>query len=298
MKQRTIKKSVETIGIGLHKGEPIKMRLEPLEANSGIVFYRSDLGVSIELKPENVVDTQMATVIGKDEARISTIEHFLSCIYAYGVDNMRISVDNNELPILDGSSIGYCMLLDEAGVIEQSAAKKVLVVTKEIEVKAEHKYTKLTPHDQSEFDFRIKFEHPVIKEQHYSFEFSKENYLNEIAKARTFGFLRELNYLNSKGLALGASVDNVIGLDDTKVLNSEGLRFPDEFVRHKILDAIGDMSLLGMPLIGKYESFAGSHHLNHLLTVELLKNTEAYKVVELEEESEEALEYALNKVFD
>jgi UDP-3-O-[3-hydroxymyristoyl] N-acetylglucosamine deacetylase len=297
MKQRTISKSVETIGIWLHKGEPIKMRLEPLEADSGVVFYRSDLGVSIELKPENVVDTQMATVVGKGDATISTIEHFLSCIYAYGIDNIRVSVDDSELPILDGSSIGYCMLLDEAGIKEQDSAKKVMIITKEIEVRVEHKYTKLTPHNQSEFDFKIKFEHPVIKEQHYNFEFSKQNYLNEIAKARTFGFLKELNYLNSKGLALGASIDNVIGLDDTKVINSEGLRFPDEFVRHKILDAIGDMSILGMPLIGKYESFAGSHHLNHLLTLELLKEKDAYKVVALQEESVKELELAFSKVF-
>jgi len=297
MKQRTISQSVETIGIGLHKGEPIKMRLEPLEADSGVVFYRSDLGVSIELKPENVVDTQMATVVGKGDVTISTIEHFLSCIYAYGIDNIRVSVDDSELPILDGSSIGYCMLLDEAGIKEQDSAKKVMIITKEIEVRVEHKYTKLTPHNQSEFDFKIKFEHPVIKEQHYNFEFSKQNYLNEIAKARTFGFLKELNYLNSKGLALGASIDNVIGLDDTKVINSEGLRFPDEFVRHKILDAIGDMSILGMPLIGKYESFAGSHHLNHLLTLELLKEKDAYKVVALQEESVKELELAFSKVF-
>jgi UDP-3-O-[3-hydroxymyristoyl] N-acetylglucosamine deacetylase len=298
MKQQTIAKPIETIGIGLHKGEPVKVRLEPLEDDMGIIFYRLDLGVSIELKPQNVVDTQMATVIGKNNATISTIEHFLSCIYAYGIDNIRIIVDDGELPILDGSSIGYCMLLDEAGVIKQHKNKKVRIITKPIEIKDGEKWTKLVPHNQSEFDFKIKFEHPVIKEQHYTFEFSKKNYLEQIAKARTFGFLRELNYLNSKGLALGASVNNVIGLDDTKVLNSEGLRFNDEFVRHKILDAIGDMAILGMPLIGRYESFAGSHKLNHLLTLELLKQKDASKVISLETQDNKELELAFSEVFN
>ena len=297
MKQRTIAKPVETIGIGLHKGEPIKMRLEPLDDDSGIVFYRSDKAVTIELKPENVVDTQMATVIGKGDVTISTIEHFLSCIYAYGIDNLRVIIDDNEMPALDGSSIGFCMLLDEAGIVEQKKSKKFMIINKEIEVKQGEKFTKLSPHDATEFKFKIDFEHPVIKEQHFSFEFSKENYLKEIAKARTFGFIKELNYLNSKGLALGANADNVIGLDDTKVINKEGLRFQDEFVRHKILDAIGDMSLLGMPIIGKYESFAGSHNLNHELTMELLKDSEAYKVVSFESEELKEVAKVMEKAF-
>ena len=297
MKQRTITKPVETIGIGLHKGEPIRMRLEPLDDDSGIVFYRSDKAVTIELKPENVVNTQMATVIGKGDVSISTIEHFLSCVYAYGIDNLRVIVDDNELPILDGSSIGYCMLLDEAGITEQKKSKKFMIIKKKVEVQDGDKFTKLTPYDSTEFKFKIDFEHPVIKEQHYSFEFSKENYLKEIAKARTFGFIKELNYLNSKGLALGASADNVIGLDDSKVLNKEGLRFQDEFVRHKILDAIGDMSLLGMPIIGKYESFAGSHHLNHKLTMELLKDSESYKIVSMESEEMKEVAKVMEKAF-
>jgi len=283
MKQLTIASAVETIGIGLHKGEPIKMRLEPLEADSGIIFYRSDKAVTIELKPENVIDTKMATVIGKGDVSISTIEHFLSCIYAYGIDNLKIIVDDNELPILDGSSIGYCMLIDEAGIKRQNKSKKVMIIKKEIKVQDGDKYTKIIPQELSKFNFKIKFEHPVIKEQRYSFEFSKERYLKEIAKARTFGFIKELNYLNSKGLALGASVDNAIALDDNRVINSGGLRYNDEFVRHKILDAIGDMSILGMPIIGMYESFAGSHHLNHLLTLEILKEKESYKIVSLED---------------
>jgi len=281
MYQTTIKKSVELVGIGLHKGSPVRLKLEPLESNSGIVFYRSDVDVSIPLIPDNVVDTKMATVIGKDGHVISTIEHLLSAIYAYGIDNLRVIVDADEVPVMDGSSASFCMILDEAGIQELDIPKKVMRIKKEILIQEGEKYVKLSPSPDLKYDFTIKFPHPVIQKQEYVLEFTKESYKKEISRARTFGFLHEVQYLRSKGLALGGSLENAIVLDEKKILNPEGLRFDDEFVRHKILDAIGDMSLIGMNFIGNYEAMAGSHDLNHKLTLELLKDTENYEVVEL-----------------
>ncbi len=292
MYQTTIQKSAELVGIGLHKGSPVKLKLEPLEANSGIVFYRSDVDVSIPLLPENVVDTKMATVIGKNGHIISTIEHLLSAIYAYGIDNLKITVDADEVPVMDGSSASYCMLLDEAGIVELDAPKKIMRIKKDVEVREGEKYVKLSPSPDLHYDFTIKFPHPVIQEQAYVLHFTKESYKKEIARARTFGFLHEVQYLRSKGLALGGSLENAIVLDEKKILNPEGLRFPDEFVRHKILDAIGDMSLIGMNFIGNYEAMAGSHDLNHKLTIALLENAENYEVIEVVGEKMRELEKA------
>jgi UDP-3-O-[3-hydroxymyristoyl] N-acetylglucosamine deacetylase len=294
MTQTTIEKPVELVGIGLHKGNPVRLRLEPMEAGSGIVFYRKDVSVSIPLKPEYVVDTKMATVIGKDGYFISTIEHLLSAVYAYGIDNLRVIVDADEVPVMDGSSASYCMILDEAGLVHQEQPKQIMRIKKEVMVQDGDKYVKLIPSNELKYDFTIKFKHPVISEQSYVVHLTKEIYKNEIARARTFGFLHEVQYLRSKGLALGGSLENAVVLDDKKVLNSEGLRFNDEFVRHKILDAIGDMSLLGMNFIGNYEAFAGSHDLNHKLTLALLEDPENYEVVELSgvEEQEMAKAYA------
>jgi len=281
MQQTTIAKPVDLVGIGLHKGVPVRLRLEPLEADRGIEFYRSDVKVSIPLKPENVVDTQMATVIGKDGYFISTIEHMLSAVYAYGIDNLRVIVDADEIPVMDGSSASFCMLLDEAGSVNLDAPKKIMKIKKEVIVREGDKYVKLSPSNDLNYDFTIKFNHPVIDEQSFTLNFTKAEYKEKISKARTFGFLHEVQYLRSKGLALGGSLENAVVLDDKKVLNTEGLRFPDEFVRHKILDAIGDMSLLGVNFVGNYEAFAGSHDLNHKLTLALLKEKENYEIVEL-----------------
>ncbi|WP_345992344.1 UDP-3-O-acyl-N-acetylglucosamine deacetylase [Sulfurimonas sp. HSL-1716] len=281
MYQTTIKKPVSLVGIGLHRGNPVNLTLEPLEAGNGIVFVRKDVGVSIPLIPENVVDTKMATVIGKDGYSISTIEHLLSAIYAYGIDNLKVVVDSDEVPVMDGSSASFCMLLDEAGIAEQELPKRIMIIKKDVEIKEGDKYVKLSPSKNLKYDFTIKFAHPVIENQAYVLEFSKENYKKEVARARTFGFLHEVQYLRSKGLALGGSLENAIVLDEKKVLNPEGLRFSDEFVRHKILDAIGDMSLIGMNFIGNYEALAGSHDLNHKLTMELLKDPQNYEIVDI-----------------
>ncbi len=286
MRQTTISKQVELSGIGLHKAVVVKLRLEPQSENSGIVFYREDAAKTIELKPENVVDTKMATVIGKDGVVISTIEHLMSAISASGIDNLRIVIDNDEIPIMEGSSSAFCMLLEEAGIKELDAAKKLLVIKKAIEVRDGDKFVRLSPSDECKYSYEIKFDHPMIQVQKYEFVFTKENFKNEIGRARTFGFLKEVQYLRSIGLAKGGSLENAIVLDDLKILNPEGLRFDDEFVRHKVLDAIGDMTLLGAHFIGHYEASAGSHKLNHLLTKKLLESAENYEIVELNFEKE------------
>ena len=281
MNQRTISQTVEVIGIGLHKGEPIKLRLEPLGTNAGIVFYREDLALSIPLSPSAVIDTQMATVIGDSKGSISTIEHFLSAVYAYGIDNMRVVVDGNEMPIMDGSAASFCLLLDEAGIKEQDVAKQIIRITKTVEVRDGDKFVKIEPSNNVTFDFAIDFEHPVIGQQSQAYSFGTKPFLEEIARARTFGFARDIQYLQSINLALGASLNNAIGLDDEKVLNPEGLRFENEFARHKILDAMGDMMVTGHNILGAYSSFAGSHKLNHELTVALLADTANYEMVSL-----------------
>lgn len=287
MRQRTIAKAVEIVGIGLHKGVPVTMRLEPLGANEGIIFYRSDEALSIPLKIENVVDTKMATVIGKNNVVISTIEHLLSAVYAYGIDNLRVVIDNDEVPVLDGSSSGYCLLLDEVGIKELPESKKAIRIKKEVSITTDDgKKVSLKPSNHIVFDFSIDFENPVIGKQKYHFDYSIAEYKENISRARTFGFLHEVQYLRSIGLALGGSLENAIVIDNNKVLNPEGLRYDNEFVRHKILDAIGDMALLGYTMIGEYSAHAGSHHLNHLLTKKLYEDEANYEIVDLEEASE------------
>lgn len=255
-----------------------------MEADSGIVFYRSDVGMSVKATPGNVVNTQMATVIGNSEYYISTIEHLLSAVYSYGIDNIRIVVDGSEVPVMDGSSASFCILLDEAGKRVLDKNRKFLIIKREVEVRDGDKFVKVTPSLTPTYNFVIDFNHPVIARQEYKFEYSKKSFIEEISRARTFGFLKDVQYLRSRGLALGGSLENAVVLDDNKILNPEGLRYKNEFVRHKILDAIGDLSLLGATIIGNYESFAGSHSLNHKLTKEILRDPKNYEVKALSKE--------------
>ncbi|CAA6804990.1 MAG: UDP-3-O-[3-hydroxymyristoyl] N-acetylglucosamine deacetylase (EC [uncultured Campylobacterales bacterium] len=278
-RQKTIENIVTTSGVGLHKGKQINLRLEPLPVDSGIVFFRSDKDVLIEVRPENIVNTQMATVLGSGDVTISTIEHLLSAIYAYGIDNLKICVDDNEIPVMDGSSSAFCILLDEAGITEQEKSKKQMIIKKSIKVQDGDKFVEIIPQKSPEFEFSIKFEHPAIAEQNFEFDFNKKNYIKEISRARTFGFLKDIEKLQSMGLALGGNLNNAVVLDDQRILNVEGLRYPNEFVRHKILDAIGDMAIVGYEIIGKYNSHAGSHHLNHLLTKKVLQDSSNYELV-------------------
>ena len=293
LKQITIAKRVEGVGIGLHKGEPIKLILEPLEADSGIVFYRSDLGVSFKAAPQNVVNTQMATVVGNEKGFVSTIEHILSAINSYGIDNIRIIVDANEIPVMDGSAISFCMLLDEAGTKKLDEDKKAIIIKQSVEVRENDKFVRLSPSKNPKFNYTIKFSHPLIGTQSFVFEFGKKNYLKEIARARTFGFLKDVQMLRSMNLALGGSLENAVVIDDTRILNPEGLRYENEFVRHKILDAIGDLSLMGAPILGDYTAYAGSHDLNHKLTKAVFSDAKNYEIVTLNEE----IVLAYSKVF-
>jgi len=294
MFQQTIKKSVEVTGIGLHSGEPIKMLLEPMSANSGITFIHANSGTTLPLSVDSITDTKLATVLGKKPNAISTIEHFLSAIYAYGIDNLKVSIYGNEMPVMDGSAVSFCMLLDEAGIKKQEIMKSLMIIKKEVKVEQDGKVASLKPAQKPIFNFEINFNHPIIGTQKYSFEFSKQKYVDEISRARTFGFLRDIQYLQSINLALGASLENAIGLDENSVLNPEGLRFENEFVRHKILDAIGDMMVLGHHIVGEYSAVASSHELNHILTQKLLSTEEAYEIVNFQE-VEKSVELA--KVF-
>jgi UDP-3-O-[3-hydroxymyristoyl] N-acetylglucosamine deacetylase len=229
----------------------------------------------------------MATVIGNEKGSISTIEHFLSAVYAYGIDNLRIIVDGNEMPVMDGSAISFCLLLEEAGIVSLDAPKKVIRVKRKVEVREGNKYARLLPTKEAVFDFTIDFDHPVIGRQSHRFVFGTARFVEEIARARTFGFAKEIQYLQSQNLALGASLQNAIGLDEHKVLNPEGLRFDNEFVRHKILDAMGDLMVSGRNIFARYESFAGSHKLNYMLTSKLLADASAYEIVTVEALREE-----------
>jgi len=294
MFQQTIAKKIEVTGIGLHSGEAIKMVLEPIKSNSGIVFVHAKSGAEIKLSPNNITETKLATTLGNKPNAISTIEHFLSAIYAYGIDNLKVTIYGNEMPIMDGSAISFCMMLDDAGIKQQEAYKRFIVVKKEIKVEQDGKFASLKPAKKSKFNFVIDFDHPVIGREEFSFNFSKANFIEEIARARTFGFARDIQYLQSINLALGASLDNAIGLDENSVLNPDGLRFEDEFVRHKILDAMGDMMVLGYNVLGEYSAYASSHDLNHLLTKKLLETEGAYELVTFAKE-QESLE--LVKVF-
>lgn len=294
MRQKTIAKTIKGLGIGLHKGEPINIALEPLGSNEGIVFYRSDLGVSYEAKPGNVIDTKMATVLGDKRGFVSTIEHLMSAINAYAIDNIRVVLDANEIPVMDGSSISYCMMLDEAGEQSLDAFKEILVVKKTVSVQDGDRFTRLSPtKKQPKFDYTIDFKNELIGRQNLVYEFDKISYIKQIARARTFGFLKDVQALRAMNLGLGGSLENAVILDDDRILNKEGLRFKDEFVRHKILDAIGDLALLGKRVYGDYTAFAGSHHLNFLLGCELLKNSSSYEIIRLEDalELEKALAF-------
>ncbi len=294
MLQQTIRKAVEVTGVGLHSGEPIRLVLEPARSESGIIFIHAQSGTEIELNPGNVTETKLATVLGKRPNSISTIEHFLAAVYAYGIDNLRVTVYGNEMPVMDGSAISFCMLLDEAGIVKQQAQKSLLIIKKEIKVEEDGKVALLRPAKRPQFNFTIRFDHPVIGEQVFKYQFTKSSFIKEIARARTFGFLRDIQYLQSINLALGASLENAIGLDEHSVLNPEGLRFENEFVRHKILDAMGDMMVLGSTVIGEYSAVASSHELNHLLTLKLLESSDAYEIVRFGQKEES---YELAKVF-
>lgn len=289
IRQRTLKNTIRATGVGLHSGEKVFLTLKPAPANSGIVFRRVDLDpiVDIPATAMNVGETTLSTTLVKDHARVDTVEHLLSAMAGLGIDNAVVELSAQEVPIMDGSSGPFVFLLQSAGIAEQDAAKRFIRIKRKIEVAEGDKLASFVPYDGFKVSFEIDFDHPVFKQsvQRASLDFSSTSYVKEVSRARTFGFTKDLEYMRSKNLALGGSVKNAIVVDEYRVLNEDGLRYDDEFVKHKILDAVGDLYLLGHSLIGEFVGYKSGHGLNNLLLRELLSQEDAWEFVEFQEES-------------
>jgi UDP-3-O-[3-hydroxymyristoyl] N-acetylglucosamine deacetylase len=279
--QRTLSKDVKVTGIGLHSGKKVTMKLIPAPADFGIQFLRTDLSQSKPMRANalTVGTTENATTLGSGASSIHTVEHLLGTLYGLGIDNCFIEIDGPEVPIMDGSGASFVFLLKETGIKHLNKSKKFLVILDTVRVEKDGKWAQFDPHHNLMIDSTIVFAHPQIKTQRLSFEFSCENFINDIARARTFGFARDVDMLKRKGLIKGGSLDNAIVLDDFKVMNPEGLRFANEFVRHKILDTIGDVSLLGHEIAGKITTYKSGHNLHNLLCRKLLETPSAYEIV-------------------
>ena len=286
LNQRTLKNSIRATGVGLHTGKKVLMVLRPAPANHGIWFRRTDLDepVDIPARAENVGDTTLGTTIVKDGAKVSTIEHLLSALAGLGIDNAIIELSADEVPIMDGSAGPFVFLLQSAGIEEQNAPKKFVRIKKSVKVEDGEKWARFDPYDGFKVNFEIEFDHPVFKRrsQVASMEFSTTTFLREVSRARTFGFMRDLEYMRSRNLALGGNLDNAIVLDDYRILNEDGLRYEDEFVKHKVLDAIGDLYLLGHGLIGEFSGYKSGHGLNNRLLRTLIADSAAWEDVTFE----------------
>jgi UDP-3-O-[3-hydroxymyristoyl] N-acetylglucosamine deacetylase len=279
--QRTLRGPVSCQGVGLHSGANVRLTLYPAPPDHGIVFVRTDLTpeVSIPALSGYVVDTSLATTVGKNGVRVGTVEHLCAALSGLGVDNVRVEVEGPELPIMDGSAAPFAYLIRSVGIRVQDAPKSFVVIRKPVSVVDGDKEASFSPSRCFRIDCTIDFKHPLISDQAYHMEFSDREFSREIARARTFGFLRDLEKLRSLGLAKGGSLDNAIVVDEFSILNPDGLRFPDEFVRHKILDAMGDMSLLGRPVIGHLKVVKSGHALNHKLLQKLLADQTQFAIV-------------------
>ncbi len=297
LKQRTIKDSIRATGIGLHSGVKVFMTLRPAPANTGIVFRRLDLPEPVDVPATalNVSETNLGTTLEHGEARVATVEHLLSALAGLGIDNLFIDLTAPEVPIMDGSAAPFVFLLQSVGIEEQTAAKRFIRIIEPIEVSEDDKWAKFEPYDGFRVNFEIDFDHPVLQKhrQKASLEFSTTAFLKEISRARTFGFLKDVEYLRANDLALGGSLDNAIVMDEYRVLNEDGLRFHDEFVRHKVLDAVGDLYLLGSCLIGEFTGFKSGHRLNNLLLRALLAQPAAYEAVVFDDERPSPVSYQL-----
>ncbi len=288
IKQRTLKNVIRATGVGLHTGKKIFLTLRPAHANAGIIFRRIDLDdpVEIEAKPDNVGDTKLSTSLVKDGVKISTVEHLLSALAGFGIDNAYVDLSADEVPIMDGSAGPFVFLIQSAGVEEQNAPKQFMRIKKKIRVEEDDKWAMFEPFEGFKVGFTIEFDHPMFHEGNCKAEidFSTTSYVKEVSRARTFGFMRDVELLRENNLALGGSLDNAIVVDDYRILNEDGLRYEDECVKHKILDAIGDLYLLGHSLIGSFTGFKSGHALNNRLLRELLVNESAWELVTFEDE--------------
>src|ERR671924_65129 len=286
LKQRSLKSLVRASGVGLHTGQKVRIALRPAPPDTGIVFRRIDLASPLDLpaRAELVGDTKLCSGLVKGEVKVYTVEHLMSALAGLGIDNAFVDLDAPELPIMDGSASPYVLLIQQAGIEEQAAPKKFLRVTRRVEVKDGDKWARLEPYEGYKLSFSIEFRHPVIERstQSVAIDFAETSYLKEIARARTFGFMQEVEDLRDSGLALGGGLDNAVVLDEYRVLNAEGLRFADEFIRHKLLDAIGDLYLLGKPLLAAFSAHKSGHALNNRLLRALLAQAGALETVTFE----------------
>lgn len=283
LRQRTLKSVVRTTGVGLHSGAKVSLVLRPAQPDTGIVFHRVDLEPPVDLKadPLAVGDTRMASCLEKGGARVATVEHLMSALAGLGIDNLHVDIDAAEVPIMDGSAAPFVFLLQSAGIEEQNAAKKFLRVKKTVEVKEGDKWARLSPYDGFSLDFSIVFSHPAVArtDSRVFIDFADQSYLREVARARTFGFMQDVEVLREQGLALGGSLENAIVMDEYRVLNNDGLRYADEFVRHKILDAVGDLYLAGHPLLAAFSAHKSGHALNNQLLRALLADASVWELV-------------------
>lgn len=294
LQQRTLKSLTRATGVGLHSGARVELTLRPAAADTGVVFRRVDLPqpVDIPVSAEAVTDTRLASTISKDGAKVLTVEHLMSALAGLGIDNCYVDISAEEVPILDGSSASFVYLLQSAGVVLQPAPKRFIRVLKPIEVREGEgrnlKWARLEPYHGYKLGFEIEFSHPAVNAtgQRVTFDYGTHEYARDIARARTFGFTRDVEMMRANGLALGGGLDNAIVMDDVKVLNADGLRFNDEFVKHKILDAMGDLYLLGKPMLVSYTAYRSGHAMNNQLLRALLAQPEAFEVVSFEDESE------------
>lgn len=288
IKQRTLRNVIRATGVGLHTGEKIYLTLRPAAVNTGIVFRRIDLPVPVEVqaRPENVGDTQLSTTLVRGDVRISTVEHLLSALAGLGVDNAYIDLSAAEVPIMDGSAGPFVFLIQSAGIEEQNAPKHFIRIKRTVKVEDGDKWARFEPFNGFKVAFSIDFNHPLFKDNHReaSIDFSTTSFVKEVSRARTFGFMRDVELLRERGLALGGSLDNAIVMDDYRILNEDGLRYDDEFVKHKILDAIGDLYLLGRSLIGAFSGHKSGHALNNHLLRTLIADESAWELVTFEDE--------------
>lgn len=297
IRQRTIKQSVQETGIGLHKGEKVTMTLRPAPANTGIVFRRIDLDpfVDIPARANAVGNTMLCTCVNnEDGVSIHTVEHLASALAGLGIDNIIVEVDSNELPIMDGSASPFVFLLQTAGIEELNAPKRFIRITKTVRVEDGDKWAELRPYDGFRVDFRIDFDHPVISQtnQHMVMDFDSSSYVDEVSRARTFGFMRDLEYMNANNLALGGSMENAVALDEFRILNPEGLRYDDEFLKHKVLDAVGDLYMGGHSIIGELAAYKTGHGLNNKLLNAVLEQQNCWEYVTYENQEEMPIRYA------
>jgi len=283
VKQRTLKNSVSVTGVGLHSGEKVSLGLRPAPVNTGIVFRRVDVKPVEEIRADAklVHDTRLSTCMEQNGVRVATIEHLMSALSGLGVDNVYVDLDSAEVPIMDGSAGTFIFLLQSAGIAEQSAPKRFIRITKTVEVHHGDKWVRFDPHQGYKLTFTINFAHPVFDntKQQVVIDLDAHSYVREISRARTFGFMHDVENMRAQGLALGGSLDNAIVMDEYRVLNPDGLRFEDEFVKHKVLDAIGDLYLLGYPLIGAFSGYKSGHALNNALLRALLADEQAWEYV-------------------